>query len=89
MVLATSAAASAVPDFTVSVGLASADTGEALSEVIDRADAALLQAKQLGRDRVVIAGELVETAPSALAPTTVANPSARPAAHVAPISGAR
>ncbi len=63
--LATALGAGTLPDFTVSVGLASADTGEALSEVIDRADAALFKAKQLGRDRVVIAGE---PAPGGLAP---------------------
>jgi uncharacterized protein (DUF2252 family) len=32
-----------------------------LAEVIDRADAALLRAKQLGRDRVVLAGSVLET----------------------------
>ena len=55
--LTTALGAATLPDFTVSVGLASAESGEALSEVIDRADSALFQAKQLGRDRVVIAGE--------------------------------
>jgi diguanylate cyclase (GGDEF)-like protein len=50
-----------VPDFTVSVGLAAAEPGEAISEVIDRADAALLKAKQLGRDRVLAAGEIFDT----------------------------
>jgi diguanylate cyclase (GGDEF)-like protein len=50
-----------VPGFTVSVGLAAAEPGEAISEVIDRADAALLKAKQLGRDRVLAAGEILDT----------------------------
>jgi diguanylate cyclase (GGDEF)-like protein len=65
-----------VPSFTVSVGLASADADadEALSEVIDRADAALFTAKQLGRDRIVAAGDRGETVPS---PTgTIAAPDA-------------
>jgi hypothetical protein len=37
--------------------------------VIARADAALLKAKQIGRDRVVVAGEPVETKPAELAAT--------------------
>ena len=55
--LAVAIGAATVPDFTVSVGLASAESGEALSEVIARADGALLQAKQTGRNRVVVAGD--------------------------------
>jgi diguanylate cyclase (GGDEF)-like protein len=50
-----------VPSFTVSIGLAEAEGGEAVSEVIDRADAALLRAKQLGRDRVLASGQLFDT----------------------------
>jgi diguanylate cyclase (GGDEF)-like protein len=46
-----------VPQFTVSIGLALADSGEAFSEVVARADAAMLDAKRLGRDRVLVAGE--------------------------------
>jgi diguanylate cyclase (GGDEF)-like protein len=61
--LAAALSTGTVPKFTVSVGLALAETGEALSEAIDQADAALLKAKQLGRDRVVIAGELLEPMP--------------------------
>ena len=40
------------PPFTVSIGLAEANPGDTLSEVIEHADAALLDAKALGRDRV-------------------------------------
>lgn len=54
-----------VPGFTVSVGLAAAEPGEAISEVIDRADAALLKAKQLGRDRVLAAGHVLDTSSGA------------------------
>ena len=50
-----------VPPFTVSVGLAAAEPSEAVSEVIDRADAALLKAKRLGRDRVLAAGQILDT----------------------------
>ena len=39
------------PPFTVSIGLAEANPGDTLSEVIEHADAALLDAKALGRDR--------------------------------------
>ncbi len=72
--LATALGAGTLPEFTVSVGLASADSGEALSEVIDRADSALFKAKQLGRDRVVVAGE---PTPGGLAPSP-RRPIARP-----------
>jgi diguanylate cyclase (GGDEF)-like protein len=49
-----------VPAFTVSIGLAGAEAGEAVSEVIERADGALLKAKQLGRDRVLAAGQILD-----------------------------
>jgi diguanylate cyclase (GGDEF)-like protein len=53
--LATALGAGNLPPFTVSVGLAPAAAGQALSEVIEHADAALSTAKQSGRDRVVVA----------------------------------
>ena len=49
-----------VPPFTVSVGLAAVEPHEAVSEVIERADGALLKAKQLGRDRVLAAGQILD-----------------------------
>ena len=74
--LALAIGAATVPTFTVSVGLASANPDEALSEVIARADGALLKAKQIGRDRVVVAGEPIETKPAELAVTAVVGPAA-------------
>jgi diguanylate cyclase (GGDEF)-like protein len=44
-----------VPAFTVTIGLAAAQSGEGLSEVVSRADAAMIRAKTLGRDRVLVA----------------------------------
>jgi diguanylate cyclase (GGDEF)-like protein len=44
------------PSFTVSFGLAEARPGETFSTVIAVADAALLEAKDRGRNRVVVAG---------------------------------
>ncbi len=55
----------AVPNFTVSIGLAATDPGESFSEVLDRADAAMLAAKAAGRNRIVLADdhpELLDTA---------------------------
>lgn len=46
-----------VPPFTVSIGLAFAGPGDGLSEVIASADAAMLEAKSRGRDRVLVAGD--------------------------------
>jgi diguanylate cyclase (GGDEF)-like protein len=74
--LALAIGAATVPTFTVSVGLAAANPDEALSEVIARADGALLKAKQIGRDRVVVAGEPIETKPAELAATVVVGPAA-------------
>ena len=56
-------AGGSVPPFTVSVGLAAAEAGEAMTEVIDRADAALLDAKRLGRNRVVASGQILDMTP--------------------------
>jgi len=43
-----------LPKFTVSFGITEAEPGEQLDTVLRRADAALLQAKRQGRDRVVL-----------------------------------
>ena len=59
--LATKLEGGSVPGFTVSVGLAAAEPDEAISEVIDRADGALLKAKELGRDQVFAVGQILET----------------------------
>jgi diguanylate cyclase (GGDEF)-like protein len=48
-------AASTVPPFTVSIGLAAAEPPEGFADAVARADDALMQAKQGGRDRVVVA----------------------------------
>ena len=78
--LALAIGSATVPTFTVSVGLASAEPGEALSEVIARADAALLQAKQTGRDRIVVAGEATDEA----TPTSEPDPEPAVAATAEP-----
>lgn len=60
------------PAVSASVGVAEARPGEALSDVLRRADQALYAAKQGGRDRVVLApdpGPISPTAPSPRAPT--------------------
>ncbi len=62
-----------VPPFTVSIGLAAAEPHEAVSDVIQRADGALLKAKQLGRDRVLAAGEILDPE-SILGPDTPDTP---------------
>jgi diguanylate cyclase (GGDEF)-like protein len=50
-------ASGAVPAFTISAGLAGAAPDEPLGEVIARADAMLLRAKMLGRNRIVSFGD--------------------------------
>ncbi len=52
--LAFSLDSGSVSDFTVSFGVTESADGEDLASVVERADAALLEAKQAGRDRVVI-----------------------------------
>jgi hypothetical protein len=42
--------------FPASFGVADTSAGATLDEIIQAADGALLRAKQLGRDRVVVAG---------------------------------
>jgi len=54
--LAEAAAASDVPAFTVSFGLTDSSMGTTVMDVVRSADAALLSAKNEGRDRVVLAG---------------------------------
>jgi diguanylate cyclase (GGDEF)-like protein len=47
-----------IPSFTVTVGLAEAEPNDALVDVIANADAAMLMAKSLGRDRVLAVGDI-------------------------------
>jgi diguanylate cyclase (GGDEF)-like protein len=50
-------AATGKPRVTVSIGVAEANAAQAdMEDVIRRADAALYQAKEAGRNRVIIAG---------------------------------
>jgi len=51
-----------VPPFTVTIGLTRSEAGDAFSEVVARADAAMLKAKSLGRDRVLAAGDVTPPA---------------------------
>ena len=51
-----------VPPFTVTIGLTRSEAGDAFSEVVARADAAMLKAKSLGRDRVLAAGDVMPPA---------------------------
>jgi diguanylate cyclase (GGDEF)-like protein len=55
-------AASTVPPFTVSVGLAAAEAPDSFADTVARADEALLHAKRTGRDRVVTSVEAVAPA---------------------------
>jgi diguanylate cyclase (GGDEF)-like protein len=68
ILLAGAVAATAGPGFTASFGVADSTAGGSLEEIVRAADGALLQAKALGRDRVVAAGQAVpveqELAPS-------------------------
>jgi diguanylate cyclase (GGDEF)-like protein len=51
------AVAATGPAFTASFGVTDSTAGGTLDEILRAADGALLQAKALGRDRVVVAGE--------------------------------
>ncbi|MFZ5841930.1 MAG: GGDEF domain-containing protein [Pseudomonadota bacterium] len=55
---------------TVSIGVAEHHSGEDLQQTIDRADSALLQAKQQGRNRVVLAESAATTAATTTTTTT-------------------
>jgi diguanylate cyclase (GGDEF)-like protein len=55
--LADALAHATVPPFTVTIGLAAGEPGDDLSQIIVAADAVMLQAKAMGRDRVVAAGD--------------------------------
>jgi diguanylate cyclase (GGDEF)-like protein len=57
-----------VPTFTVSFGLAPAEPNLTFGEIVEQADAALLQAKSEGRDRVVVAGQHDQTSDPGSAP---------------------
>jgi predicted signal transduction protein with EAL and GGDEF domain len=54
--LALATGTSGGPAFTASFGVADTTAGATLDEIIQAADGALLRAKELGRDRIVIAG---------------------------------
>jgi diguanylate cyclase (GGDEF)-like protein len=54
--LALATGTSGGPAFTASFGVADTTAGATLDEIVQAADGALLRAKELGRDRVVIAG---------------------------------
>ncbi len=56
--------------FTLSIGLAESEPGDALSDVIERADIALLDAKARGRDRVCVF-ERLGRFPSASVPSSL------------------
>ena len=57
-----------VPSFTVSFGLAPGEPNLAFGEIVEQADAALLQAKAEGRDRVILAGQHDQTPDPGSAP---------------------
>jgi diguanylate cyclase (GGDEF)-like protein len=57
--LATAREGSSIPPFTVSFGIAASRPERTFSETLEVADAALLDAKATGRDRVVVAGTQV------------------------------
>ena len=47
-----------VPAFTVTIGLLDGNPGDTLADVVASADAIMLSAKSLGRDRVLATGDL-------------------------------
>ena len=55
--LAGAVGSTAAPAMTAGLGVADSTAGTTLDEILRAADGALLQAKALGRDRVVVAGE--------------------------------
>jgi diguanylate cyclase (GGDEF)-like protein len=50
-----------VPSFTVSIGLATSEPGDELSDVVARADTAMLAAKAAGRDRVLAIDQVTDS----------------------------
>jgi diguanylate cyclase (GGDEF)-like protein len=77
--LALATGTSGGPAFTASFGVADTSAGATLDEIIQAADGALFQAKELGRDRVVVAGTAEED--GGLAPSPAAAGLATPAGH--------
>jgi len=57
---------SGLPPFTVSFGIAPDDPDLGLDEVIARADTALYQAKEAGRDQIVVGATVVDVGPRSI-----------------------
>ena len=55
-------------DMTVSIGVADSRDGDAVSDVVERADAAMYAAKRAGRNRTVTANAIDSTPEPALPP---------------------
>jgi diguanylate cyclase (GGDEF)-like protein len=62
--LALALSVASVPEFTVSIGLAAWEPPELFTETVDRADAALLEAKTAGRNRVLSSPQSTPPSPS-------------------------
>jgi len=70
------------PPFTVTIGLALSEPGDAFSAAVARADNAMLSAKGLGRDRVMAVGDTVAVAPATPFPREAATTSVRASSGV-------
>jgi diguanylate cyclase (GGDEF)-like protein len=72
--LADTLAQAEVPPFTVTIGLAVSELGDAFSATVARADKAMRTAKAFGRDRVVAVGDTLPATPQAAASTNGTTP---------------
>ena len=72
--IATRLTSGRLPNFTVSFGVASSDDAASFDRTVAHADAALLQAKTEGRDRIVVAPSPVPGEQPTLADPPVAGP---------------